>query len=63
PARFTTYSVWDSQDHLDDYRATTLFETTWKETKSMFAEPPVATSYVVERSDGAITSNQPLAGT
>lgn len=56
PARFTTYSVWESAGHLDEYRSSTLFEQTWKETKSMFAEPPIATSYAIGRSDEAITS-------
>ncbi len=59
PARFTTYSIWESPGHLDEYRSSALFEQTWRETKRMFAKPPVATSYVVERSDEAITSRQP----
>lgn len=56
PSRFTTYSVWESPEHLNEYRSSTLFEETWKQTKSMFAEPPVATSYEIGRSDDSIVS-------
>ncbi len=59
PGHFTTFSVWDSVDHLNDYRASPLFAGTWKETKTMFAAPPVARSYVVERSDTDVTSTRP----
>lgn len=59
PARFTTYSVWESAEHLDAYRSSALFKQTWKATKRMFDEPPVASSYDIERSDEAIRAGNP----
>ena len=44
PNILTTYSHWDSADHLDAYRHSELFRTTWARTKRWFAAPPEARS-------------------
>ena len=44
PAIFVTYSKWESQEHLDGYRHSELFKATWKKTKVLFAEKPIAFS-------------------
>ena len=41
---FLTYSIWDTQDHLDHYRFSELFKDTWSKTKVMFSEKPKAFS-------------------
>lgn len=38
PTRFFTYSYWDSEEDLNAYRASPMFEEVWKKTKSMFSE-------------------------
>jgi quinol monooxygenase YgiN len=45
PAVLTTYSLWESAEALERYRASTLFKTTWARTKPLFAAPPVAHSH------------------
>lgn len=42
---FTTYSLWDSEDHLNRYRSSDLFKQVWDQTKVLFAAPPAACSY------------------
>jgi quinol monooxygenase YgiN len=37
PAIFFTYSVWNSEDDLNNYRHSELFAKVWKATKSKFA--------------------------
>jgi len=44
PNIFVTYSKWESQQDLDAYRQSELFGTTWKKTKALFADKPVAFS-------------------
>jgi len=39
-----TYSIWDSEDHLNVYRHSALFEDTWAKTKIKFAGKPEAWS-------------------
>ncbi len=39
-----TYSKWESQAHLDRYRHSALFASTWKKTKALFAAKPEAWS-------------------
>ena len=39
-----TYSLWDSEDHLDDYRKSELFKKVWPATKLMFKEKAEAWS-------------------
>ena len=43
---FTTYSLWDSEEALESYRASELFSEIWKQTKPLFAEKPSAYSSV-----------------
>ncbi|MCS7018711.1 MAG: antibiotic biosynthesis monooxygenase family protein [Cytophagales bacterium] len=45
PAVYTTYSLWDSAEHLEAYRQSELFQTTWAATKILFADKPVAFSH------------------
>ena len=45
PNRMTTYSLWDSEDALEDYRQSDLFRSTWTQTKVLFAARPTAASY------------------
>ena len=44
PDVFFTYSVWTSVAHLDAYRNSELFETTWAKTKALFARKAKAWS-------------------
>jgi quinol monooxygenase YgiN len=37
PDVFFTYSVWTSVQHLDAYRNSELFRTTWTRTRALFA--------------------------
>lgn len=41
---FFTYSYWKSEEHLNNYRASKLFEGVWKKTKAMFNDKPSAWS-------------------
>lgn len=41
---FYTLSHWESQAHLDAYRGSELFKTTWTATKRHFADKPIAFS-------------------
>lgn len=41
---FFTYSIWESEQHLDHYRFSELFKDTWKHTKALFADKPQAWS-------------------
>lgn len=41
---FCTYSIWDSETDLDDYRNSETFHTIWGECKKYFAERPIAFS-------------------
>ena len=43
-AIFMTFSIWESQDHLNAYRNSPLFEDVWAKTKSLFADKPIAFS-------------------
>lgn len=46
PEVFMTYSHWESAEALENYRHSELFRQTWKKTKVLFAERPVAFSAV-----------------
>ncbi|MGB3467978.1 MAG: antibiotic biosynthesis monooxygenase family protein [Cyclobacteriaceae bacterium] len=46
PLTFVTYSKWDSQEDLDNYRNSALFGTVWKKTKSCFSAKPIAFSLI-----------------
>ncbi|MEI7979347.1 MAG: antibiotic biosynthesis monooxygenase family protein [Bacteroidota bacterium] len=39
-----TLSYWESEAHLNKYRFSTLFKTTWAQTKILFANKPQAFS-------------------
>jgi quinol monooxygenase YgiN len=39
-----TYSNWLSKAHLEKYRTSELFATTWRETKALFDDKPIAYS-------------------
>lgn len=41
---FSTYSIWDSEEDLNNYRKSELFGGVWKATKALFAAKPVAFS-------------------
>jgi quinol monooxygenase YgiN len=41
---YFTYSVWDHQDYLDNYRKTPLFGQVWPTVKNWFKEKPEAWS-------------------
>lgn len=44
PGVFTTYSHWENEQALENYRRSELFKTTWAKTKVLFAAKPVAWS-------------------
>ncbi len=52
PGVFFTYSWWDSETDLNNYRDSELFQTTWAYTKTMFIGKPEAWSveqeYILE---------------
>jgi quinol monooxygenase YgiN len=39
-----TYSVWDSEQHLEKYLHSALFKTTWAQVRPLFFEKPEAWS-------------------
>ena len=43
---FFTYSYWKSQEDLNNYRKSELFNTVWSKTKILFSEKPEAWSCV-----------------
>ena len=44
PHIFMTYSYWESETHLNNYRKSELFGQVWPATKRLFAAPPLAFS-------------------
>ena len=42
---YITYSHWDSEDALNNYRHSELFAGVWADTKALFADKPVAYSH------------------
>ncbi len=38
PTRFFTYSYWESEEDLNTYRSSPMFEEVWKKTRAMFSE-------------------------
>ncbi len=42
PNVFFTYSFWESEDALNNYRHSELFERTWSQTKILFSDKPQA---------------------
>jgi len=47
PNKFFTYSKWESQDHLENYRNSQLFKKVWSKTKPLFSEKAMAWSLSV----------------
>ncbi len=41
---YFTRSIWDSENSLNKYRSSSLFDETWKQTKAKFADKPEAWS-------------------
>jgi heme-degrading monooxygenase HmoA len=41
---FFTYSIWDSEEHLNNYRNSELFANVWAKTKVLFDAKPEAWS-------------------
>ena len=41
---FFTYSYWNSEGDLENYRQSELFQTVWSETKKLFNDKPLAWS-------------------
>jgi heme oxygenase (mycobilin-producing) len=44
PNLFFTYSIWESEEHLEKYRNSELFKQTWAQTKVLFCSKPEAWS-------------------
>lgn len=44
PNIFSTYSYWESENHLNTYRDSELFKNVWTLTKVLFVEKPIAFS-------------------
>jgi len=44
PNRFFTYSIWDHESSLENYRNSNLFKETWAATKILFDRKASATS-------------------
>ena len=42
---FTTYSKWESEEHLNNYRKSETFGGVWPRTKALFREKAEANSY------------------
>lgn len=42
--QFFTYSHWESEEHLNNYRNSALFKNVWAETKTKFNQKPEAWS-------------------
>ena len=43
---FFTYSIWETESDLDNYRFSEFFKDTWGKTKALFSEKPQAWSVV-----------------
>lgn len=41
---YFTYSIWESERHLNQYRFSELFKDTWQKTKILFSQKPEARS-------------------
>ena len=46
PHIYSTYSLWESEEHLNAYRRSALFGQVWPATKALFADKPQAWSHV-----------------
>jgi heme-degrading monooxygenase HmoA len=50
--KLSTFSLWESEEALNNYRHSELFSVTWAKTKILFADRPVAFSNLLERDMG-----------
>jgi heme-degrading monooxygenase HmoA len=46
PGHLVTYSQWDNEEALENYRKSKLFESTWAKTKILFEKKPYAFSLI-----------------
>jgi quinol monooxygenase YgiN len=46
PCIIYTYSIWDSTEHLDQYRNSAFFADTWRQTKILFEQKAQAFSLI-----------------
>ncbi len=53
---FFTYSNWESEKHLDNYRNSELFKQTWTKTKAMFSNKPQAWSLQIMNIEQGISN-------
>jgi quinol monooxygenase YgiN len=44
PNSFSTYSYWNNEEDLNNYRNSELFRDVWAKTKVLFSEKPIAFS-------------------
>ncbi|WP_255518082.1 putative quinol monooxygenase [Fulvivirga sp. M361] len=44
PHIFSTYSIWENDKSLENYRHSELFKSVWAKTKPLFKEKPIAFS-------------------
>lgn len=44
PNSFSTYSYWNSEEDLNKYRSSDVFNDVWAKTKALFIEKPIAFS-------------------
>lgn len=58
PTTFFTYSIWESEDHLNAYRNSELFSRVWASTKKLFNDKPQAWTVRLMEFDG--TDRSPL---
>lgn len=45
PNIFCTYSHWEKEEDLENYRHSELFKDVWSKTKVLFKDKPIASSY------------------
>ena len=43
---YTTFSMWDSQEAINAYRNSELFQSVWPRTKALFSKSPIAFSNI-----------------
>jgi quinol monooxygenase YgiN len=54
PHIYYTYSKWEDEEALENYRRSVLFTTTWAKTKVLFAAKPEAVSLQSISTVGAV---------
>lgn len=55
PADFMTISYWESEEELEEYRASELFGAVWPQVREMLREKPWAKSYRAVAGDSGFT--------